>query len=123
MRGPYRVEWLEYYLQGEMPGVFLCSNDGEVVLKIGWSDKNLKEEIEKACVNARGLENKFSYFWFQTALTPQEAFSLYCRLWHKYRQNSPLSEHPEPPLELGDFMCPVPNCEWNENRRKLREDF
>ncbi len=123
MRGPYRIEWLEYYIQEETPGVFLCSNDGEVVSEIGWSDKDTKEAIRNICLSNRGADNKFSYFWFQSAGSAKEAFLLYCQLWHKYNRNGPLSAHPEPPSELGDLKCPVVDCEWNEKRRGLKEEF
>ncbi len=114
MEGPYRIEWLDYYLQEKTPGVFLCSNDGEIVLEIGWSDKDLKEAIKRTCTQIRGIDNKYSYFWFQNTSTPQEAFFEFCRHWHKYKKEWDLSEHPKPPPEFPNLRCPVNGCEWNK---------
>lgn len=123
MKGPYRVEWLDHYLQEQLPGVFLCSNDGEFVLEIGWSDKDLKEAIKKTCTNIRGIDNNYSYFWFQYAQNPKEAFYLYCREWHKYKWNTDSAKHPKPPPEFPDPECPICGCEWRKEEMEEGTNF
>uniref|UniRef100_A0A7C3UQ41 Uncharacterized protein n=1 Tax=candidate division WOR-3 bacterium TaxID=2052148 RepID=A0A7C3UQ41_UNCW3 len=118
MKGPYRIEWLDHYLEEKLPGVFMCSNDGERVLEIGWSDRDVKEEIRKTCISIRGLDNKYAYFWFECTERAKDAFYLYCRLWHRYKEGKENTSHPEPPPDYPDLECPFPECEWNEKRRK-----
>ncbi len=122
MKGPFRSEWLEHYLSEKAPGVFLCSNDGETILEIGRSDDDLKEMIKKTCTRPRGLDSLYAYFWFQYTQTPKEAFYLHCQLWHKYKRNNSTAEHPQPPLGFEDLTCPIKDCEWNRERRGLKEE-
>ncbi len=98
------IEWLDYYLTEEKPGAFLLSNDGEVPLVVGWSDENLLKEIKKRTETVRGIDHPFSYFWCQYCETAYEAFSLHCKLWHRFSFSGP---HPQ--SNGRGWRCPI--CE------------
>ncbi|MEO0114051.1 MAG: hypothetical protein ABIK93_01070 [candidate division WOR-3 bacterium] len=117
MEGFHRLEWMDYYVTEKAPGVYLLSNDGEVVLDIGRSDIDVGQEL-KALVNTpRGIDSKYAYFWFSYANNPFEAFNLHCKLWHRFRRsNGNFDTHPRPP-QGENWPCPVDGCEFNEPRK------
>jgi len=114
MEGFKRLEWMDYYVTQNSPGVYLLSNDGEMVLDIGRSDSDLATDLKSLVSTTRGVDNKYSYFWFSYVNDPLEAFNMHCKLWHRYRRNNP-ETHPRPP-EGKDWICPFDGCEFNEAR-------
>ncbi len=97
-----RLDWLDYYLTEEKPGVYLLSNDGEFPLEIGRAEENLRKELKSRTEAIRGVDHKFSYFWFKYCENPYEAFCLHCQLWHRFRPNG---EHPQ--SNGRKWQCPV----------------
>ncbi len=99
-----RLEWLDYYLTEEKPGVYLLSNDGEVPCEVGRSDENLLKELKKRTEVIRGVDSQFAYFWFKYCDSPDEAFRLHCELWHRFFHNG---NHPQ--SNGKNRRCPI--CE------------
>jgi hypothetical protein len=114
MEGFHRLEWMDYYVTERSPGVFLLSNDGEVVLDVGRSDTDLASQLKTLVDTPRGIDCKFAYFWFSYANNPFEAFNLHCKLWHRYHR-SDSSTHPRPP-QGENWPCPVEGCEFNDSK-------
>lgn len=102
-----RLEWIDYYVTERKPGVFVLSNDGEVVLEIGRSDEDLYETLKMLTDGPRGVEGKYAYFWFDYADSAYQAYTLHCKLWHRHRHN--YETHPKPP-DGKDWSCPIDGC-------------
>ena len=109
MEGFHRLEWMDYYVREKGPGVYLLSNDGEVVLDVGRSDSDVADSLKGLAAAPRGIDCKFAYFWFSYTNSSFEAYSLHCKLWHRYRRGN-FDLHPQPP-EGENWTCPVDGCE------------
>lgn len=111
MEGFHRLEWMDYYVTQNSPGVYLLSNDGEVVLDIGRSDNDIATELKAMIHSPRGIESKYAYFWFKYADNAFEAYQLHCKLWHHHRRNGS-DTHPRPP-QGENWFCPVDGCDFH----------
>ena len=106
-----RLEWMDYYVTEHGPGVFMLSNDGEVVLEIQRSDTDVYEMLKSLVAVPRGIDSKYAYFKVEFASSSFDAYNLHCKIWHRYKHN--YETHPRPPAGK-DWCCPIDGCAFNE---------
>lgn len=123
LKGPFRIDHIDYYIQERSPGIFMVSNDGERVLDIGRSNTDVKAAIKLACGVQRGLDLKYSYFWFGYTPNARVAFREHCKLWHQYRYYDTVENHPQPDESSNGVGCPASDCEWNKLNGLSSEDY
>ena len=123
INGPHRLDHIDYYVRENAPGVFLLSNDGERIEAVGRSDSNVREAIMKACYVQRGVDTKYSYFWFAFTSSAKEAFGEHCKLWHRYMYMKGIETHPSPAEGNGKLGCPMTECAWNDANGLTSEDY
>ncbi|MFB0508908.1 MAG: hypothetical protein ACETVX_00265 [bacterium] len=123
IKGPHRLDHIDYYVRETSPGVYLLSNDGERIAEVGRSDTNVREAILKACYVQRGLDTKYSYFWFGFTPNAKAAFREHCKLWHRYLYMKGVETHPTPPEETNGMGCPMSECEWNTANGLSNDDY
>jgi hypothetical protein len=123
MKGPHRLDHIDYYVRETFPGVFILSNDGERIAEVGRSDNNVREAIIKACGVQRGVDTKYSYFWFGFTSNARAAFREHCRLWHRYQYMKGIETHPVPPEDGNGTGCPISECEWNHANGLSSEEY
>ena len=123
IKGPHRLDHIDYYVRETSSGVYMLSNDGERIVEIGRSDSNVREEILKACGVRRGVDTKYSYFWIGYTPNASAAFREHCKLWHRYLYMKGIDTHPKPPEGNGKIGCPTSECEWNQANNLTSDDM
>lgn len=106
-----RLEWMDYYVTEHTPGVFMLSNDGEVVLDIQRSDTDVYEALKSLVDVPRGIDSKYAYFKVEFANNSFDAYTMHCKIWHRHKHN--YETHPRPPAGT-DWCCPIDGCECHE---------
>ncbi len=123
IKGPHRLDHIDYYVRETAPGVYLLSNDGERIEEVGRSDINVREAIMKACYVQRGVDTKYSYFWIGFTPNAKAAFREHCKLWHQYLYMKGIETHPTPPEDANGMGCPMSECDWNTANGRTCDDY
>jgi len=123
IKGPHRLDHIDYYVREVSAGVYMLSNDGERIAEIGRSDTNVREAIIKACGVQRGVDTKYAYFWVGYTPNAKAAFREHCKLWHRYMYMKGIETHPTPPDGEDKVGCPVSECEWNQANGLSSDDY
>lgn len=103
MRGPYMLRPLlvDMSVPCRLGGVYGLGKDSRQVRFVGFVDRNVREAIKSHW-------NEYEFFWFQTCVSPRDAFLRACRVYHQCVANGGLDvdEHPAAPAGVTE-KCPV----------------
>lgn len=110
MKGPYKLDQRRVDAEvrpGNMGSFALGRTEGTEfhVGYVGRSEDDLHAELSNHLDDARYTHFKFTYHD-----SPQEAYELQCRDYHRFQSDGLENDgHPEPP-EGTDLACPVDGC-------------
>lgn len=101
MRGPFPLTDLriDLLVNPNIPGIFALSNDSQKISFLGRADYDLRGTLKK-------WVSDYKFFWYEYAISPQDAFFQECRLFHKDKDNLENKYHPEKP-ESTKLKCPI----------------
>lgn len=103
MRGPYLLRPLQVDISVpvRVGGAYCLAKNGREVCYVGRAEHDLREKLKTHWP-------EYQHFWYETALSPREAYLGHCRAFHKHMCNGhpENGEHPTPPDKL-DIKCPV----------------
>jgi len=107
LMGPYKISEVGSYVTRTSPGVYILSRDGRTAAYVGRSDTDVASRVKQSGAEGYG----YTYFWFEYAASPRDAFNKECDYYHKY--NPPDNKnHPAVPFGT-DSKCPVIGCPWS----------
>ena len=107
LMGPYQISAVDSYVTRSSPGVYVLSRDGRTANYVGRSDTDIGARIKASASEGYG----YTYFWFENAESPRDAFNKECEYYHRY--NPPDNKnHPAVPFGT-NWRCPIIGCPWS----------
>lgn len=107
LTGPFSINGVDLYVTRTSPGVYILSKDGKTAAYVGRSDTDVGFRIKQSSREGYG----YTYFWFEYATSPRDAYLKECEYYHKY--NPPDNDsHPAVPFGT-NWRCPVIGCPWS----------
>ena len=113
MRGPYllRPIQIDMCVPFRVGGVYALGNDTRHIRLVGYTAQNLRDAI-------REHWNQYQFFWFQTCLSPRDAYIRACRQYHRCVEDRGLDDVTHPVVPKGvDQNCPVCGLEPPEETK------
>jgi len=107
LMGAYSIDSVDLYVSRASPGVYILSRDGRTAAYVGRSDTDVGSRIKQSAREGYG----YSYFWFEYASSPRDAYLKECEYYHKY---NPLDNTNHPAVPFGtNWRCPIIGCPWS----------
>lgn len=107
LMGPYPINDVDSYVTRTSRGVYILSRDGKTVDYVGRSDTDVSSRIKQSASEEYG----YTYFWFEYATSPRDAYYKECEYYHKY---DPPDNTNHPGIPFGtNWRCPIIGCPWS----------
>jgi hypothetical protein len=107
LQGPFSIGNADIYMTQTSPGVYILSKDGKTAAYLRRSDNDVGSRIKQSAREGYG----YTYFWFEYASSPKDAYFKECEYYHKY--NLPdNTNHPSVPFDIS-CRCPIIGCPWS----------
>lgn len=103
--GPFPLSQVTLRVVVNAPGVYVLSRDGRTAAYVGRSDGDVRNRLLQSSGQGR-----YTYFWFDYATSPMQAYKSECELYHTYNPPDNVV-HPAVPSGM-NWRCPILGCQW-----------